>query len=248
MVLEHIFYADDYTKRVAEAIAENQGLPAAIFRIRNPTFSRWGSWLSSCGKTKVRCAYLPSRSVLIGGNRWRHHFALHLTDLPMVSIDAHTDMSFDEMIFLKLVRPYNWLYFRLLGGCDVHLVLPYDDFKWKRWDIAVPEDWIDRFHLYAFDRRRFKARVSLSFSRSSVIEVEDPETSPLLPEINKQISLDWEVTREISEDRVERLVADIAREGDVCDIWLDEGRRGKRRTLRDDVESCSRICQILSSL
>jgi hypothetical protein len=71
--------------------------------------------------------------------------------------------------------------------------------------------------------------------------------SPPILEESKQISLDWDITREVQEERVEKLMATIARKGDVCDIWLDEGKRRRRNTLKDHIEYCSRIYEILSN-
>jgi hypothetical protein len=248
MSLKHVFYADGYTRRIVDEITENHNIVAEFFRIHNPTFHVWSSWVKKHRHRKiVKPELLPSSSMLIGGNRWRHHFALNLTDLPIVSIDAHTDMNYDEMIFLKLVRPYNWLYFRLLDGSETHLVLPYSNFRGGRWNIVVPEKYIERFHLYSFDKKRSSAEISLSIKHSRTVEIRNLEPFPPILEVNKQISLDWDITREIEADRVEKLVASITREGDVCDIWLDEGKRGKRNTLKDDIDYCSRIYEILDS-
>ncbi|WP_455364029.1 hypothetical protein [[Eubacterium] cellulosolvens] len=248
MTLQHILYADEYTKKIAVETASKTDLRAEYFQIRNPTFNRWSSWLQEhkIGR-KTLPKFLPSGSLLIGGNRWRHHFALNLTALPIVSIDAHTDMSFDEMIPLRLIRPYNWLYFRLLNQHDAHLILPYDSFRFRRWDMIVPERFLPNFYLYAFNRKEMQARVSLSVNRSHVLDVKNPESSPLLEKSPKQISLDLDITREVSEERVIRLLSKIAKEGDVCDVWLDEGKRGKRRTFYDDVETCIRIFKILNT-
>lgn len=247
MLSKHIFYADSYTKRIADEIADNHNVTAEFFRIHNPTFHVWSSWVKRQGRKKiVERELLPPNSILIGGNRWRHHYALNLTDLPIVSIDAHTDMNYDEMIFLKLVRPYNWLYFKLLEGSETHLVLPYSNFRGGRWNIVLPEKYAERFRLYSFDKKRSKAEVSLSVKHSKTVEIRDLEMCPPILEVNKQISLDWDITREIQEDRVERLMASIAKEEDVCDIWLDEGKRGKRKTLKDHVKCCSRIYEILN--
>ncbi len=190
--------------------------------------------------------FLPSNSILIGGNRWRHHFAYDLTDLPIIVIDAHTDMSFDEMILFKLIRPYNWLYFRHLEGLETHLILPYDSFRWGRWDLTVTEKCIDRFNLYSFNRKKFEVKVSLSARCSKTIEVKDLEKTPPKLEVNKQISLDFDITREIPEDNVRKMVAKISREGDVCDVWLDEGKMGKRKTLREQMKSCLKIFEVLN--
>jgi hypothetical protein len=183
----------------------------------------------------------------LGGNRWRHHYALNLTNLPIVSLDAHTDMNYDEMIPLKLIRPYNWLYFKLLEGFETHLVLPHSNFDGGRWDIVVPEKYADRFHLYSFDRDRLNTKVSLSFRRSRIAEIRNVEECPPLLDVNKQISLDWDITRGVQEHRVEKLVARIARQDDVCDIWLDEGRRGRRNTIIDHIRYCLRMYEILDS-
>ena len=185
---------------------------------------------------------------MIGGNRWRHHFALNLANLPIVSLDAHTDMNYDEMIPLRLIRPYNWLYFRLLEGFETHLVLPYSDFKGGRWNTVLPAKYVDRFHLYSFDEKRSKTKVCLSFTRSRIVEIKDVEMFPPIPDLDKQISLDWDITRGVQETRVERLVSRIAREGDICDIWLDEGKRGRRNSMKEHTRYCSRIYEILNSV
>jgi len=244
--LKHIFYTDNYTKRITDEITIHHDTSAEFFKIHNPTFDVWSYRMRKLTHNKaVERDPLPLNSMLVGGNRWRHHYALGLTDLPIVSIDAHTDMNYDEMIPLKLVRPYNWLYFRLLEGLETHLVLPYSNFRGGRWNIVIPEKYADRFHLYSFDRKKLHAGVSLSISRSRSVEIRDLEESPPILEESKQISLDWDITREIQEERVEQLMTTIARKGDVCDIWLDEGRRGRRNTLKDHVEYCSRIYKIL---
>jgi hypothetical protein len=156
-------------------------------------------------------------------------------------------MNYDEMIPLKLIRPYNWLYFKLLEGFETHLVLPHSNFDGGRWDIVMPEKYAGRFHLYSFDRNKLSTKVSLSIKRSRIVEIEDVEISPPIPDVNKQISLDWDITRGVQESRVEKLVAKIARQDDICDIWLDEGRRRKRNTIRDHMKYCSRIYEILNS-
>jgi len=247
MVIKHILFADGYTKKIAYDIAKDHKLKAEFFRIHNPTFHRWRLALKKSKIDGGEKVSLPSNSMLIGGNRWRHHFALDLTNLPIIMIDAHTDLSYDEMILLKLIRPYNWLYFRLLKDLETHLILPYDRFRWGRWDLVVPERYADKFNLYSFNKKSLKVKISLSAGRSKTIKVRDPEKSPPILRGNKQISLDFDVTREIHEDRVVKLIAKIAREGDVCDIWLDEGKMGNRKTLEDHTESCLKIFEILNS-
>ncbi len=247
MTLKHLFYADSYTSKIADKIGQHNNAKAKFFKLHNPTFHRWTSWLGKLRLNKNLEQLLPPSSILIGGNRWRHHYALNLTNLPMVSLDGHTDMSYDEMIPLRLIRPYNWLYFRLLEGLETHLVLPYSNFKGGRWNIVVPVKYVDRFHLYSFDRKRSSTNVCLSVMRSRNVEIKDVETILPMPNVNKQISLDWDITREVQEARVERLVARIAGEGDVCDIWLDEGKRGRRNTMQDHIRYCSRIYDILNN-
>ena len=68
-----------------------------------------------------------------------------------------------------------------------------------------------------------------------------------MAEKNKEISLDWDITRAVSQDRVERLVDKIARDGDLCDIWLDEGAKGKHKTLEEQTQCCARIFESLDS-
>jgi len=244
--LKHIFYADNYTKRIADEIAKSYNVTAELFRIHNPTFKIWSSWMRKDERNTDK-ERLPPDSVLIGGNRWRHHYALDLTDLPIVSIDAHTDMNYDEMVPLRLVRPYNWLYFRLLEGCEIHLVLPYSDFRGGRWNIVIPEKYSDKFYLYSFDKRKSRTEVSLSFNQSKTVEISNVETSVPIPRVNKQISLDWDVTREVKEERVVSLMAEIVGAGDICDIWLDEGRRKRRNTMKDHVRYCSEIFGIFNN-
>jgi hypothetical protein len=245
--LKRIFYADDYTKRIADEIAKSYDITAELFRIHNPTFKIWISWMKKRGKNTAT-ERLPPGSMLIGGNRWRHHYALDLTGLPTVSIDAHTDMNYDEMIPLRLVRPYNWLYFRLLQGCETHLVLPYSNFRGGRWNIVIPEKHFGRFHLYSFDKKKSETEVSLSLRQSKTVEIRNVEISPPIPKVNKQISLDWDVTREVKEETIEQLLTRIAGEGDVCDVWLDEGKRWKRNTLKDHVQYCLKIYEALNGL
>jgi hypothetical protein len=244
--LRRIFYADSNTRRIAEEIASSHGVEAELFRINNPTFHVWGSWLRG-QKVGDHSKSLPRNSYLIGGNRWRHHFALNLTSLPVVSIDAHTDMNYDEMIPLKLVRPYNWLYFRMLQGSETHLVLPYSNFRGGRWNIVVPDRQADQFHLYSFDRKRSRTDVSLSLRRSRAVDIAHVEDFPPIVGVSKQVSLDWDVVREVPEDRVVDLLARIVGKDDVCDIWLDEGRRGRRNSLKDHVRYCSRVYEILNN-
>jgi len=248
MTLSHILYADNYTRKIADEIAKDHKITPQLFRIYNPTFHRWSLWIQKKRrKTNTRRNQLPPSSMLIGGNRWRHHFALELTDFPIVSIDAHTDMNYDEMIPLRFVRPYNWLYFKLLEGYETHLVLPYSNFRGGRWNIILPEKYADRFYLYSFDKKKSSAEVSISFNRSTTVEIRDLETHPPILDVNKQISLDWDITREVQEGRVERLLTRIVREGDICDIWLDEGKRGRRNTMKDHIRYCSTVFEVLNS-
>ena len=248
MVLRHLFYSDSYTGRIADQIAQQYKVKVELYRIHNPTFHRWTSSIRRHMLDRdSRQDLLPANSMLIGGNRWRHHYALNLTNLPIVSLDAHTDMNYDEMIPLRLIRPYNWLYFKLLEGFETHLVLPHSNFDGGRWDIVMPEKYAGRFHLYSFDRNKLNTKVSLSIKRSRIVEIEDVEMFPPIPDVNKQISLDWDITRGVQESRVEKLVARIVRQDDVCDIWLDEGRRRKRNTIQDHIRYCSKIYEILNS-
>lgn len=69
--------------------------------------------------------------------------------------------------------------------------------------------------------------------RSKFIEVKDLGKTPPILGAKKQISLDFDITREISDNKVLNLMKKIVREGDVCDVWLDEGRIRERRTLID---------------
>ncbi|MBS7631982.1 hypothetical protein KEJ47_10570 [Candidatus Bathyarchaeota archaeon] len=246
MKLKSIFFTDSYTEKIARKISTRFDLDSNLLRIKNPTFRLWASKLFRGGGADTnRWTQLTPGSLLIGGNRWRHHFATYLTRLPIVSIDAHTDMSFDEMIILRLIRPYNWLYYRLLDGLETHLILPYDSFRFKRWDITVPAEYAGKFHLYAFKRRRARVPVTISLLRSLMVDVDDPETSPLLEKRGKQISIDLDITREIPEERVIRLLRRVANNGDVLDIWLDEGEK-KRRGIADDIKTCMKICEAIN--
>ncbi len=244
MVLDCIYYTDKYTKNIAKYITDKYDVVNNFFRICNPTFHRWSMGFNRyIHKKKNQKNFIPNNSLLIGGNRWRHHFAVNLSHLPIISIDAHTDMSYDEMIPLKLIRPYNWLYFKLLDRVETHLVLPYDSFKWKRWDIVLPIEYSNKFHLYSFHKRRSKVPVSISIMNSKMIKVNDVMKKPPIPCINKQISLDLDITREIDDEEVMNLLGKIYYPGDIVDIWLDEGKRDKRQTLQDHKRSCISIYQ-----
>lgn len=248
MVLQQILYADEYTERIANRISEDYKVPLKFYKLHNPVFYQWQSFLRKQLGTRRRIEQkLPPNTLLLGGNRWRHHYALLLSDLPIVVLDAHSDMSYDEMVLFSLVRPYNWIYFKLKQGTEVHLIIQKFN-SLKRTDIVVPRENLEKFHLYSFNNENDSAKVSLHVLRSAVIKVKDPEESyGLMAERNKEISLDWDITRVISQDRVEKLVDRIAKDGDVCDIWLDEGKKGKRKTLEEQTQCCARIFEILDS-
>jgi hypothetical protein len=248
MTLDTIFYSDTYTKQIAQHISHETGIKTEKFKLKNPTFNLWASWINQhVHKSNHNKKQLPTRSLLIGGNRWRHHFAIELTTHPIFIFDAHTDMSFDEMVLLKLIRPYNWIYFKLRKGLETHLVLPYDSFRWKRWDMVIPKQHLSRFTLYAVNRKQFKVPVSVSLKDSTIIEVKDPESSKHLSDVQKQISLDFDITREIPEETIFQLLSTAASKDDICDIWLDEGKRGNRRTLTENQASCLKVATILSN-
>ena len=248
MAIKQILYADVYTERIAKRISEDYKVPLKFHKLHNPVFYEWKSFFRKQLGIRQRIEQkLPPNTLLLGGNRWRHHYALVLSDLPIVVLDAHSDMSYDEMVLFCFIRPYNWIYFKLKQGTEVHLIIQKFN-SLKRTDIVVPKGNVKKFHLYSFDKENSLAKVSLLILGSEVIEVKDPEEScELLAEKNKEISLDWDITRIISQDRVEKLVGKIARDGDVCDIWLDEGEKGKRKTLEEQTQCCARIFEILDS-
>jgi len=248
VAIQQILYADVYTERIAKRISEDSKVPLKFYRLHNPVFREWESFLrKKLGIRRRTEQKLPPNTVLLGGNRWRHHYALFASDLPIVVLDAHSDMNYDEMVLFCLVRPYNWIYFKLKQGTEVHLIIQKFN-SLKRTDIVVPKGNIKKFHLYSFDKEKDLAKVRVHVLGSEVIEVRDPEESyELLAEKNKEISLDWDITRAVSQDRVERLVDKIARDGDLCDIWLDEGEKGKRKTLEEQTQCCARIFEILDS-
>jgi len=246
--IQQILYANVYTERIAKRISEDYKVPLKFHKLHNPVFYEWKSFLrKQLGIKQGTAQKIPPNTLLLGGNRWRHHYALVLSDLPIVILDAHSDMSYDEMVLFCLVRPYNWIYFKLKQGSEVHLIIQKFN-SLKRTDIVVPKGDIKKFHLYSFDKENNLAKVSLHVLGSEIIAVKDPEESyELLAEKNKEISLDWDITRIISQHRVEKLVGKIARDGDVCDIWLDEGEKGRRKTSEEQTQSCARIFEILDS-
>jgi len=246
LVIQQILYADAYTERIAKKISEDYKVPLEFHKLHNPVFDEWKSFLRKQLGTKPRTEQkLYPNTLLLGGNRWRHHYALPLSDLPIVVLDAHSDMSYDEMVLFHLVRPYNWIYFKLKHGTEVHLIIQKFN-SLKRMDIVVPKDKLEKFHLYSFDKENNSARISVHVLGSKFIQVKDSEESyRLLAERNKEISLDLDVTRAVSQDRVEKLIERIVKDGDVCDIWLDEGTKGKRKTLEEQIECCARIFKIL---
>jgi len=248
VVIQQILYADVYTERIAKRISKDYKVPLKSYKLHNPVFHEWESFLRKQLGIRRRIEHkLSPNTLLLGGNRWRHHYALLLSNLPIVVLDAHSDMSYDEMVLFCLVRPYNWIYFKLKQGNEVHLIIQKFN-SLKRTDIVVPKGDLQKFHLYSFDKENDLAKVSLHFLGSEVIEVKDPEESyGPMAEKNKEISLDWDITRIISQDRVEKLVGKIARDGDVCDIWLDEGEKSKRKTLEEQTQCCARIFEILDS-
>ncbi len=248
MGIKQILYADAYTKRIAKRISEDYRVPLKFHKLHNPVFYEWKSFLRKHLGIKPRIEQkLPPNTFLLGGNRWRHHYALVLSDLPIVVLDAHSDMSYDEMVLFCLVRPYNWIYFKLKQGTEVHLIIQKFN-SLKRTDVVVPKENLKKFRLYSFGKENNLARISLRVLGSEIIEVKDPEElHELLAEKNKEISLDWDITRVISQDRVEKLTEKIARDGDVCDIWLDEGEKGKRKTLEEQTQCCARIFEILDN-
>jgi len=248
VAIQQILYADVYTERIAKRISEDYKVPVKFYGLHNPVFYEWKSFLRERLGIKRRMEQkLPPNTMLLGGNRWRHHYALLLCDLPIVVLDAHSDMSYDEMVLFCLVRPYNWIYFKLKQGTEVHLIIQKFN-SLKRTDIVVPKGNSEKFHLYSFDKENDLTKVSLHFLGSEVIKVKDPEESyELLAEKNKEISLDWDITRIISQGRVEKLIGKIARDGDICDIWLDEGEKDKRKTLEEQTQCCARIFEILDS-
>ena len=248
MVIKQILYADAYTEKIAKKISEDYKVPLEFHKLHNPVFDEWRLFLRKQHGTRPRTKQrLSSNTLLLGGNRWRHHYALPLSDLPMVVLDAHSDMSYDEMVLFHLVRPYNWIYFKLKHGTEVHLIIQKFD-SLKRTDMVVPRDISEKFHLYSFDRENDSAKVSVHVLGSKVVQVKDPEESyGLLAETNKEISLDWDIIRAVSKDRVEAFIERIAKDGDICDIWLDEGKKGKRKTLEEHTQCCARIFEILDS-
>jgi len=248
VAIQQILYTDVYTERIAKRISEDFNVPLNFFKLHNPLFYEWKSFLRKrLGIARRTEQKLPPNTVLLGGNRWRHHYALVLSDLPIIVLDAHSDMNYDEMVLFCLVRPYNWIYFKLKQGAEVHLIIQKFN-SLKRMDIVLLKENIKKFHLYSFDKENDLAKVSLRVLGSEVVEVGDPEESyELLAEKNKEMSLDWDITRIISQDRVERFVDKIARDGDVCDIWLDEREKGKRKTLEEQTQCCARIFEILDS-
>ena len=82
---------------------------------------------------------------------------------------------------------------------------------------------------------------------SRAVDIDHVEDFPPIVGVSKQVSLDWDVVREVPEDRVVDLLARIVSKDDVCDIWLDEGRRGRRNSLKDHVRYCSRVYEILNN-
>jgi len=248
LAIQQILYADAYTERIAKRICEDRDVPMKFCKLDSPVFYEWKSlFMKQLGIERRIERKLPANTLLLGGNRWRHHYALFLSDMPIVVLDAHSDMSYDEMVFFRLVRPYNWIYFKLRQGTEVHLITQKFN-SLKRTDVVVPKENFKKFHLYSFDKENSLAKISLHVLGSEVIEVKDPEEScELLVEKNKEISLDWDITRIISQERVEKLLGKISRDGDVCDIWLDEGEKSKRKTLEEQTQCCARIFEILDN-
>ncbi len=246
MVVQQILYADAYTEKIAKKISEDYKVQLEFHRLYDRVFDEWRSFLRRQLGTKPRTQRkLSPNALLLGGNRWRHHYALPLSDLPIVVLDAHSDMSYDEMTLFHLVRPYNWIYFKLKHGTEVHLIIQRFN-SLKRRDIVVPRGKIEKFHLYSFDRENNLTRISAYVLGSSFIPVKDPEEScVVLAGRNKEISLDFDITRAVSQDRVEKLIENITKDGDVYDIWLDEGTKGNRKTLEEQIECCTRIFKIL---
>jgi len=247
VVIRQILYADAYTERIAKKISRDYKVPLRLYRLHNPVLYEWKSFLRKhVGIGRRIEQKLSPNTLLLGGNRWRHHYALLLFDLPTVVIDAHSDMNYDEMVLFHFIRPYNWIYFKLKQGTEVHLIIQKFN-SLKRTDIVVPKGNLGNFHLYSFDRENDLARVSLHVIGSKVIDVKDPEESyELMAQKNKEISLDWDITRVVSQDRVEKLIGKIVRDGDVCDVWLDEGKKGRRKTLEEQTQCCARIFEILN--
>jgi len=248
VTIKQILYADAYTERIAKTISEDYKVPLKFHKLHNPVFYEWKSFLRKHLGIEQRMEQkLPPDTLLLGGNRWRHHYALVLSDLPIAVLDAHSDMSYDEMVLFCLIRPYNWVYFKLKQGTEVHLIIQKFN-SLKRTDVVVPKESFKKFHLCSFDKENNFARISLRVLGSEIIEVKDPEElHEVLAEKNKEISLDWDITRIISQDRVEKLIGKIARDGDVCDIWLDEGEKDKRKTLEEQTQCCARIFEILDN-
>ena len=236
MRVESLLYGNSESKKVALKVSKQLRLPVESFKISNPMFK---------SLSKIHIYDQPSHTFLIGGNRWRHHYALNLTNRPMLVIDAHSDMSYDEMIVLGIPRPYNWLYFRLKRLNPINLIIQPVK-KLKRFDVALPKEAVKFFKLYAFTPSSESVYVSASLLKRIMVKVENPEAKLCELKIpGKQVSVDWDITRMVDRSRVLSLLDKICTEGDTFDLWLDEGIKGNNR-IEDHAEYCAEIIKTLN--
>ncbi len=238
MKVEHLLYNDHESRKVALKVSERLGLPVDHFKVPNPI-------LSSILKGTV--LNQPPRTLLIGGNRWKHHYALNLTDWPMLILDAHSDMSYDEMILFRIPRPYNWVYFKLKRGGLVNLIIqPVKSLN--RCDLTVPLECLKFFRFYAFEPSSKRVYITTSLFKRAPIRVGNPEAEVQENKLKisgKQVSVDWDITRVVHASRVLRLLDKVSVEGDTFDLWLDEGVNDING-IEDHVRYCIDIVKTLN--
>jgi hypothetical protein len=163
----------------------------------------------------------------------------------MLVIDAHSDMSYDEMIVLGIPRPYNWLYFRLKRLNPINLIIQPVK-KLKRFDVVLPKEAVKFFKLYAFTPSSEIVYVSTSLLKRIIVKVENSEAKLCELKIpGKQVSVDWDITRVVDKSLVLRLLDKVCAEGDTFDLWLDEGAKDTNR-IEDHAEYCAEIIKTLN--
>jgi len=175
---------------------------------------------------------LPSNSLLLGINT-EHHLAYHLSDLPLIVFDQHTDM-YDSYMELGM-HSGNWICWALKNRPEIHLVMPnFEELDLK--NSIIPKGYVHKLSIYCFNgpseivRDDFKIR-----TKSIKLLCKELEGK------RKQISIDFDfleiptVGTHRSVKIMSKIIEKIIRKRDFFDFWFN--RRDSPELNEKDVKT-----------
>jgi hypothetical protein len=213
MQIEKIFYLKENRKikNLAIKVAKKLGIRRVV-----PYVREFEEYIDI--KLDSTFPTLEPRSLLIGNYNDYHYFAYFLSKGPLVNIDYHLD-CFDfldyktkrSVIKKGKLEDYNWVYWVLKAGREVHCVIPrFDDASICPTEsvsllpaTVVPKDSVERFKVYCLERtvnkayglkktvKSFNVKIGSCDSQESTnIKIENVEKLEKIKDIRKQISID----------------------------------------------------------